>query len=237
MGIYKIDVACGIQLVGVPEVKLRILCGCPAEAVKHLIKRGLILPQEIHGVPYETGPNAILLSDVLLQNGEFSNLAEFPVLQMLYRQGLIVPGHPNNTGRKPMLIGSADQVESQMRYIYRGNYGLVSREEIIEAGIPEDQAAEMMRLKLKFAFGKIHPTSDFIDTRIVGDGTVEIAEGVNVCRLLPNVFEISFNGESVTVDLNLRPGEIYECAYPLGFRDFQPEYFGVIHSGEGMAGM
>jgi hemerythrin len=233
MGIYKIDVACGIKLVGVPEIKLRVLCGCPAEAVKHLIKRGLILPQEVNGVTCETGPNAILLSDVLLQNGEFSNLAEFPVLQMLYRQGLIIPVHPNNTGRKPMLIGSASQVESQMRYIYRGNYGLVSREEIIEAGVPEDQATNMMRLKLKFSFGKIRPTSDFIDTRIVGDGTVEIVDGVTVRRLRQNVFEFSYNGESVSVDLNLRPDEHYECAYPLGFREFTPEYFSVIHSGEG----
>ena len=233
MGLYKIDVACGIQWVGVPEVKLRILCGCPAEAVKHLAKRGLILPQEIKGVTCETGPNAILLSDVLLQNGEFANLAEFPVLQMLYKQGMIVPGHPNNTGRKPMLIGSAEQIESQMRYIYRGNYGLVSHEEIVQTGISEEQAAEMMRLKLKFAFGQIRPTSDFIDTCIIGDGTVEIAEGVTLRRLRPNVFEFFYNGDTVTVDLNLRTGDIYECAYPLGFRRFEPEYFAVIHSGEG----
>ncbi|MFZ2301720.1 MAG: hypothetical protein WAW10_07605, partial [Gallionella sp.] len=178
MGIHKIDVARGIQWVEVPEANLRVLCGCPADAVKHLIKRGLILDQEIKGVTCETGPNAILLSDVLIQNGEFANLAEFPVLQMLYRQGLILPGHPNNTGHKPVLIGSAGQVESQMRYIYRGNYGLVSREEIIQAGVPEEQATDMMRLKLKFAFGRIHPTSDFIDSRVVGDGAVEIANGV-----------------------------------------------------------
>ena len=233
MGIHKIDVARGIQWVEFPEAGLRVLCGCPADAVKHLIKRGLILPQEIKGVACETGPNAILLSDILLQNGEFANLAEFPVLQMLYKQGLILPDHPNNTGCKPLLIGSADQVESQMRYIYLGNYGLVSREEIIQAGVSEEQAAEMMRLKLKFAFGRIRPTSDFIDTRIVGDGTVEIADGVSLRRLRSNVFEFSHNGETVTVDLNLPPGVNYECAYPLGFRRFEPEYFAVIPSGEG----
>jgi len=233
MGIYKIDVARGIYWVCVPEVELRVLCGCPAEAVKHLIKRGLILPQEIGGVMCETGPNAILLSDVLLQNGEFANLAEFPVLQMLYKQGLIVPGHPNNTGRKPMLIGSANQIESQMRYIYRGNYGLVSREEIIQTGVSEEQATEIMRLKLKFAFGRIRPTSDFIDTRVVGDDSVEIADGVYLRRLQPNVFEFSHDGKTVTVNLNLHPGEAYECAYPLGYRRFEPEYFAVIHSGEG----
>jgi hemerythrin len=193
----------------------------------------LILPQVIGGITCETGPNAILLSDILLQNGEFANLAEFPVLQMLYRQGLNIPGHPNNTGRKPMLIGSADQVESQMRYIYRGNYGLVSREEIIQAGISAEQATEMMRLKLRFAFGRIRPTTDFIDIRVVGDGHLDIGNGVTLRRARTNVFEFSYGGESVTVDLNLHPSVTYECAYPLGFRRFKPEYFAVIHSGEG----
>jgi hemerythrin len=233
MEIHKIEVAHGIQWVEFPKAGLRVLCGCPADAVKHLIKRGLILPQEINGIACETGPNAILLSDIALQNGEFANLAEFPVLQMLYKQGMILPGHPSNTGRKPILIGAADQVESQLRYIYRGNYGLVSHEEIVQTGVSEEQATEMMRLKLKFAFGRIQPTTDFIDTCVVDDGMVEIWDDVHVRRLRLNVFEFSHAGETVTVDLNLQPGVTYECAYPLGFRRFESEYFAVIHSGEG----
>jgi hemerythrin len=233
MRITKLEVARGIHWVEIAEAGLRVLCGCPADAIKHLIKRGLVLPQEIKGVVCETGPNAILLSDVALQNGEFANLAEFPVLQMLYKQGLIIPNHPNNTGRKPMLIGAAEQVASQVRYIYRGNYGLVSREEIIQAGVDEKQATEIMRLKLKFAFGKIKPTHDFIDARILGDGVLEVAEGVTLRRVRANVFEFSCQGETATVDLNLKPGETYECPYPLGYRRFESDYFSVIHSGEG----
>ncbi len=233
MGIRKIEVAKGIKWIEVPEVGLRVLCGCPADAVKHLIKRGLILKQEINGTVCETGPSAILLSDLPMQNGEFANLAEFPVLQMLYSQGLILPGHPNNTGRKPLLIGSADQIESQMRYIYRGNYGLVSREEIIQAGIAPDQAAEMMRLKLAFAFGRIRPSGDFLQGCVVGDATVEIADGVSLRRLQPNIFEFAYRGEKVSVNLNLGASETYECPYSLGYRQFKPEYFAVIHSGEG----
>ena len=229
MGIQKIDVTHGIQWVEVPEANFRALCGCPADAVKHLIKRGLILSREIKGVSCETGPNAILLSDLLLQNGEFANLAEFPVLQMLYRQGMNLPGHPNNTGRKPMLIGSADQVKSQMRYIYRGNYGLVSQEEIIQAGVSAHEAAEMMRLKLRFAFGRIRPSSDFIDTRVIGDGILDLGNGINLRRIKTNIFEFCYGDESVTVDLNLHTGITYECAYPLGYRQFKPEYFSVIH--------
>lgn len=234
MQIHKIEVSRGIQWIEIPEVDLRILCGCPADAVKHLAKRGLVLSQEKNGVTSETGPNAILLSDVLLQNGEFANLAEFPVLQMLYKQGLIIPNHPNNTGQKPLLIGTAAQIHSQMRYIYRGNYGLISREEMLETGASEEQATEMMRLKLKFAFGSIRPTSDFIDTLVLnGTEPIKIRNGVTVRRIELNVFEISYQNEAVTVNLNLNPTETYECAYPLGFRRFEPEYFAVIHSGEG----
>ena len=233
MTIHKFDVSNGIQWVEFPEADLRVLCGCPADVVKHLAKRGLILPQEINGVACETGPNAILLSDIVLQNGEFANLAEFPVLQMLYKQGMIIPNHPNNNGRKPILIGAADQAESQLRYIYRGNYGLVSREEIMKTGVPEEQAEAMMRLKLKFAYGHIQPTTDFLDTRVIGDDSVEIQNGVHLRRLRSNVFEFSHRNDRVTVDLNLKPGLNYECAYPLGFRKFESEYFAVIHSGEG----
>lgn len=233
MKILRIDVARGIQWVEVPEAGLRLLCGCPADSVKHLIKRGLIVRREANGVVSETGPNAILLSDLPVQNGELANLAEFPVLQMLYKQGMLVPGHPANSGHKPLLIGSADQVESQMRYIYRGNYGLVSREEIAETGVPAEQAAQMMRMKLAFAFGRIRPTQDFLDACVVGEQPVEIAAGVGLHRLEPNVFRICYDGESVTVDLNLARGESYECPYPLAHLRYEPEYFSVIHSGEG----
>ncbi len=233
MRITKIEVARGIHWVEIPEAGLRILCGCPADAIKHLIKRGLVLPQVVKGVSCETGPNAILLSDVALQNGEFANLAEFPVLQMLYKQGLIIPNHPNNTGRKPLLIGAASQVESQVRYIYRGNYGLVSKEEIMQTGTDAKRADEMMRIKLKFAFGRIKPTHDFIDARILGDGSLEVAEGVSLRRLGTNIFEFAYKDETATVDLNLKPGEAYECPYPLGYRRVDSEYFSVIHSGEG----
>ncbi len=233
MKIQKISVSRGIDWVEIPDANLRVLCGCPADAVKHLIKRGLILSRQVKGVDCETGPNAILLSDILLQNGEFANLAEFPVLQMLYKQGLNLPGHPNNTGRKPLLMGAQEQIESQMRYIYRGNYGLVTHTEFMQAGLSDEQATKMMRLKLKFAYGNIRSTQEFIDSCVIENDAVEIMGGVYIRRLQPNVFEFSYQDETVCVDLNLKPGSNYECAYQLGFRRFEPDYFTIIHSGEG----
>ncbi|CAA6606482.1 Cyclic nucleotide-binding protein [Rhodospirillaceae bacterium LM-1] len=233
MKIRHIQVSRGVHWVEVQDRDLRILCGCPADSVKHLIKRGLIVPQAVKGVDCETGPNTILLSDLPLQNGEFANLAEFPVLQMLYKQGMILPNHPNNTGKRPMLIGLPEQVSAQMRYIYRGNYGLISKEEIMQAGFGVQQAEAMMRLKLKFAFGRIRPTEEFLEWRMLDDDPVELAEGVVLKRLRSNLFEFSFEDEKVVIDLNLSPEESYESAYPLGFRRYSPEYFAIIHSGEG----
>ncbi len=231
--IGKIQVASGLYLIEIPEARLSVLCGCPADSVKHLMKRGLIVTKEKDGVYFETGPNAVLLSDVLVQNGAFSNLAEFPVLQMLYRQGMIIPNHPNNTGIKPMLIGLPEQVRAQIQYIYRGNYGLVTEEEIMEAGIPAETAREMMRLKLKFAFGRISPAEELLETRLVETGPVAIRNGVTIRRERLNVFHFEYQGETVSVDLNLAAHESYGAPYPLGFHLIRREYFAVIHSGEG----
>jgi hemerythrin len=231
--IRKIQVTTGVFWVEVPEVNVYILCGCPADTVKHLMKRGLIVTTEKDGVAFETGPNVILLSDVLVQNGSFSNLAEFPVLQMLYRQGMILPGHPNNTGEKPMIIGSEAQVKSQMEYIYRGNYGLISEKEMLESGISSETAHELMRLKLKFAFGKIRRTEELLDNKVVGQEKVEIKNNVFIKRVRINVFEINYGDEHITIDLNISANSTYDPPYPLGYYNIKREYFGIIHSGEG----
>lgn len=231
--IRKVFITNGIYWVEVPDADLYVLCGCPADSVKHMMRRGLIVTRKEKGVDYETGPNAILLSDVLVQNGRFANLAEFPVLQMLYRQGMILPGHSNNTGFKPILIGAEDQVKAQMKYIFRGNYGLISEDEMIETGVTRKLAKEMMRMKLKFAFGKIRDTEDLLDTRVVKGLQVEIQNGVFVRRLELNVFEFKYEDECVTVDLNLAPNTNYGVPYSLGFHLVKREYFSVIHSGDG----
>jgi len=151
MLVKKLKVSTGIFWVEVPQANVFMLCGCPADAVKHLKKRGLVetidkkIGQNI--VSYESGPNCILLSEVLMQNGSFSNLIEFPAMQMLYLQGMGIPNHPNNTGIRPMIIGTDEQIKAQMKYFYRGNYGLINKEELAAAGITGETAEQMMRIK------------------------------------------------------------------------------------------
>jgi len=231
--IRKITVTTGITWLEVADADLRLLCGCPADVVKHLARCGLILPIEVDGVACESGPNAILLSDLAIQNGQPCNRSEFPVLQMLYLQGMLVPDHPNNTGRRPRMIGSRHQVETQMAYLYRGNYGLDSVDELREAGVAPAQADAIMRMKLAFAFGRIRPTEELIEPLTLEQGAIEIQNGVRLRRLRTNVFELAYGGETVEIDLNLAPGEHYPCPYTLGNYLLEPDYFAVAHTGDG----
>jgi len=226
-------VTTGVYWIQVPEAGLYILCGSPADVVKHLMLRGYIVEEMKDGVLCETGPNVILLSDVLVQNGRFANLAEFPVLQMLYRQGLLIPGHPNNTGRKPMLIGSERQVRAQLDYIYRGNYGLVSEEELIAAGLDKEEARQQMAIKMAFAFGKIRPSEDLLDVRVIGPEPIELANGVTATRLGLNRYAFEYQGQRTDVDLNLGPEERYDAPYSMGHHTAERHYFAVIHCGQG----
>jgi hemerythrin len=226
-------VSSGIFWLSIPEADLRVLCGCPADSVKHLIKRGFIAPTSKAGVSYETGPNAILLSDTPIQKGSFANLAEFPLLQMFYRQGMIIPGHPGNTGRKPLLIGLGDQVRAQSEYVLRGNYGLLSAEEIASCGVPPDTAAEMMEVKKRFAFGRIQATAELVTTHAVDTQAIEIVPGVVIHRKGFNRYEFLAGGASLEVDLNLGPSEEFQPTYTLPIRGISREGFSVIHTGEG----
>ena len=231
--IKTVEVIRGVHWVEIPKAGLCMLCGCPEDIIKHLMQRRLIVTTKQAGISFETGPNTILLSDVVLQNGRFCNLAEFPVLQMLYRQGMIIPGHPNRNGEKPLLLGSKEQVASQLEYIYRGNYGLISKEEMIEAGESLESANEQMRMKLKFAFGNILKTEELLDHKVIEDDPIEIKNGVTIERKRTNLFEINYGKEIAVVDLTVIRGRNDRSAYPLGFKSITRDYFSVIHSGQG----
>ncbi|MBF0605334.1 MAG: cyclic nucleotide-binding domain-containing protein [Nitrospirae bacterium] len=229
-----IQVAPGVIWMQIPEARLFILCGCPGEVVKHLMHRGLIQRTTCDGVTWETGPNVVLLSDLLIQNGGFANLSEFPILQMLYRQGMMLPNHPNNTGVKPMLIGTESQVRAQLHYIHRGNYGLLNKEELLATGVDATTADMMMKIKMKFAFGAIREPSEIVDSLFVDTKPVEIRNGVSVARIALNTYRFYYRGDSADVDLNLPAGAVYEPPYPLGQHRIPRHHnFAILHTGQG----
>lgn len=223
----------GVWWVEIPEADLRILCGSPMDSVKHLIRRGLIKKIENNGIEYEIGPNAILLSDRPIQKGLFWNLAEFPVLHMLFQQGMVIPNHPGNTGRKPILIGNEQRAEAVMSYIYRGTYGLANRSEMESAGLSGTELEDQWRIKLKFASGKIKSPHELIDVIPVKDDVTSLPGGVSICRKRTNLFHIEYKGKSIEVDLDLPEREDWNATYVLEGRKIEDGFFSVVHIGEG----
>jgi hemerythrin len=230
--ITKRKILDGVFLIEIPEAELRLLCGCPADAIKHLAAKNLLPIAEKNGVKYESGPNAILLSDISIQNGDLSNLSEFPVLHMFYNQGMILPGHPNNS-TTPIIIGKKDHVQAQMQYIFIGNYGLVTEEEFLEVGETAEFAHEYIRMKRRFAQGRFIPSHELMNGLYLEDQPLEIKNGVVIKRDKPNIFTLTYQNQSVMVNLNLKRNHRYKPSYHLPSVQIPNYHFAIIHSGEG----
>ena len=76
-------------------------------------------------------------------------------------------------------------------------------------------------------------SEDLLDSRIVRDEPVEISDGVTVRRTALNRFEFAYRGRISEVDLNLPRGASYDAPYTMGQHPTAPEYFAVLHCGEG----
>lgn len=232
--IKKRKVQDGVYWVEIPEADVRLLCGCPADSIKLLRKQGYVYPTQIEGHQCESGPNCILLSDTLIQNNSLSNLSEFPILHMLYNQGMLLPGHPNNReGNKPILIGRKKQVDAQLEYSFRGNFGLINEEEFLDEGESKEFAKDNLDVKLRFAFGKFLPPYEMVKGIYLETDLIEVKNGVFIQRISTNTFTIFYKDKSVKIDLNLKPHKRYRPSYILSKIKIPKFKFGVIHIGEG----
>lgn len=231
--IIKRKVLEGVYWIEVPDADLRVICGCPADTIKHLSLKGLLPLVRENGIEYESGPNAILLSDDLIQNGQLSNVSEFIAYHMFYTQGTIIPTHPNSKKPKPLMIGKKDQVDAQMEYITRGNYGLTKVDEFLACGESKAFAKENIAMKRRFALDRFAHTRELIQGIYLDRKRVELRGGVTLRRLKRNVFVFSYGDKRVQVDLNLRQYRHYLPSFKLPTRSIPNHYFSVVHTGEG----
>ena len=67
----------------------------------------------------------------------------------------------------------------------------------------------MMAIKYWFAFGAIKPITDLCNPMAIDGNTAIDVKGVKIQRYATNEFFVSYEGESVKVDLNLSPNEKY----------------------------
>ncbi|NQU64933.1 MAG: MBL fold metallo-hydrolase [SAR324 cluster bacterium] len=233
VSIIKRKVLDGVYWIDIPEADLRILCGCPADSIKHLSSKGLLQIVKVDGFEFESGPNAILLSDELIQNGSLSNISEFVAYHMFYTQGMILPFHPNFKKPKPLMIGIKEQVDAQMEYIYRGNYGLTREKEFFACGETPTFAAENIAMKLRFAQSNFSHTSEMIEPVYLNREKIELRNDVHIKRVEHNIFILFYKGKSVQVNLNLKKYRHYQPSFLLPRTTIPKSYFSVTHTGEG----
>jgi len=215
-----------------PSVGLKMLCGSPPDAIKLLSARGHVQATTLSGYYAESGPNAILLNDRLTQAGEICNLTEFPVLHMLYKQGMAIPGHPNHQAQPPLLIGKSSQLTGQAEYLKRGNYGLYDLKEYRGLGVSVSNAKMHLDLKEQFAYGQFLDTSELMNLVSFDQPSLQI-QGLTLTRAKTNHFKAELEGEEVQFSLDLPPGESYRTSYELPAQETPSPRFGVLHIGEG----
>lgn len=211
----------GFFWVEIKEADLRLCCGCPPDAVKFLNRAG-------EDENYR--PNAILLSDARVQNGQMISFAEFPIMQMLYMQGMIA-----NAGKGqglPLIVGLKENVNAQLAYLCRGNYGCYTKAELLEGGCTPKEAERLYRVKLWFAEGKIYRPEELCKTLYLDDKAREIRNNVFIQRLRHNLFQISYKNEKIEIDLS-DDEERVELPFLVRDRQFALTNFSVMHSGEG----
>lgn len=229
----KLPVLPGVWWVEIPEEECCILCGSPADTIKHLASLGLIEKMEKDGLVYRSGPNAILLSDLPMQNGFLWNLVEFPILHMHYRQGLTIPEHPGYTHKKPMLIGLSEGIDEVADYLQRGSYGLLSQDEMRKSGLPNEDIENWWRLKLQFAGGKFRTLEDSMNVVRLNPRGGAITKKLTIKRLGINRYRFVTPTDTLDIDMNLPVHKEWYPSYDLPHHRIESKGFSVIHIGEG----
>lgn len=231
----KFQITNGVYFLDCHEVGLRILCGCPMDSIKLLMRAGFIQRIEDENWLWETGANAILLSDISVQNGSFSNLTEFPLMHILYNQGLGLPEHPGYTGRKPMILGIPEQIEGQIDYLDRGVNGLTTEELYALDGISEEVKREILGYKKRFKYGNPKGASNLVDFLEIktNEEPYEIVPELYLVRLGLNVYLFQYKDQEEIIDLTLTEMQHYGIPYNLDFHLIHKQDFSILHSGEG----
>ena len=176
-----------------------LLVGCPPEIVKVLIQRQL------------QAPDAILLPDIAVAQGESQVAVEFPLYHHLFfKNGEDLPD-------PLILVGGRARVEAAQELLELSLFG-PSQEQMVECGLTEENAASLARetrwFQLKDKQGKVLSLDRLVRTQSFANEEVDL-DWVKIRWISRNVFEISTGGETETID----PTPAFEQAppYPVTF--------------------
>ncbi len=163
--IIKTKLITGCFYISIEEEDFNLLCSSPANVLQHLEKKHLLQKNTLCKKNSKLGPCSILLSDILVQNHQFSNLCESPIFHMFYKQNILDFKYKNNKIKKPIIIGDCKQIDTQLEYITRGNYGLLNDFEFSNLDLSSTQISNIMNAKLYYDFKNVFNNNDLLDLK------------------------------------------------------------------------
>jgi len=176
-----------------------LLLGCPPEIVKVLLQGQL------------KAPDAILLPDIAVAQGESQVSVEFPLYHHLFFD------RGEKTPAPLILVGGRARVEAAQELLELSLFG-PSQEQMVEWGLPEEDATSLARetrwFQLKDDQGKVLSLDQLVRTQSFVNEEVDL-DWVKIRWVRRNVFEISADGETETIDAT--PETEQAPPYPVNF--------------------
>ena len=162
-----------------------VLAGCPPEIVKVLIQKDL------------KAPDAILLPDRPVAQGESQTAVEFPLYHHLFFRKA-------DAGKPPLiLLGSSRRIEAAQDLLKLTLFG-PEKEQLAEWGMPEEDADALARetrwFHLKDDSGKRIKLDQMIRCFAFDDAPVDL-DWIKVRRTKNNCFEFQADGQTETIDI------------------------------------
>ena len=118
---------------------------------------------------------------------------------MLYKQGLEFL----KTYKPIVIANSWFQIYPNVEYFNIGLNGIVELNELIESGLSEYDARNLLNMKLQFTRGGFKSLLEVISLVFAKNNYyVEIKNSVYIRRLSVNKYKIKYKDESIVVDLN-----------------------------------
>ncbi|MDH4248883.1 MAG: cyclic nucleotide-binding domain-containing protein, partial [Deltaproteobacteria bacterium] len=170
------------------------------------------------------------------------NLVEFPILYALYfmpveHQGRMLPAF--YAGKKPLLAGLEEDVRKAMIMVKYGNYGVDSEGEFDAMDIPTATRDALRKEILGLAVhNRILESDSFLDPVYLDRAPrreqefSDLGDGIRMGRLGYNRYRFLFHGDTLDVDVSLRPGEHFRSPVDFKHIKFPVVNFGVWHTGE-----
>ncbi|MCZ6675941.1 MAG: cyclic nucleotide-binding domain-containing protein [Candidatus Poribacteria bacterium] len=178
--------------------------------------------------------NGIFCSDLHMQKGVSCNLIEFPLLHMMFNQGMIF------RRERPCLVGTLHQLHLASEGFRRGLYGFYDVSELEGCDLSEGEMHALMREIKGFALGeRIKEADELLDlVPLVPLGEHPTPDqatnyrGLRIWKKGINVFGFEWQGEQVTIDCNLREGEEYTPPLKIDVKNIPYTLYQIIDTGE-----